>query len=169
MTKSQKTIITIISVAIPLAVGALFRIKLDFFDFSFLPPFYAGINALTAICLITALLQIKKKNIERHEFFIKAAMVLSAIFLVCYVLYHLTTESTVYGGEGMIRNIYFFVLLSHIGLSMIIIPFVLISYVYGKARNIEKHKKMVKWAFPMWLYVALSGVIVYLMISPYYA
>jgi putative membrane protein len=169
MTKIQKRFITIISIVIPLAVGALFRIKIDFFDFSFLPPFYAGINALTAISLVLALVQIKKKNIERHEFFIKFAMVLSAVFLVCYVLYHLTTESTVYGGEGFIRYIYFFILMSHIGLSMIIIPFVLISYVYGKARNIEKHKKMVKWAFPMWLYVALTGVIVYLMISPYYA
>lgn len=169
MTKSQKTLITIVSILIPLAVGALFRIKLDFFDFSFLPPIYAGINALTAVCLIMALVQIKKKNIERHELFIKSAMVLSAIFLVCYVLYHLTTESTNYGGEGMVRYIYFFVLLSHIGLSMIIIPFVLVSFVYGKARNVEKHKKMVKWAFPMWLYVALSGVLVYLMISPYYA
>ena len=169
MTKLQKRFITIVSILIPLAVGALFRIKLDFFDFSFLPPVYAGINAITAICLVLALIQIKKKNIGLHETFIKIAMLLSALFLVCYVLYHVTTESTIYGGEGAIKYIYFAVLISHIALSMVIIPLVLISYVHGKARNIDTHKKMVKYAFPMWLYVAISGVVVYLMISPYYA
>lgn len=169
MTKTQKRFITIVSIVIPLAVGALFRIKLDFFDFSFLPPVYAGINAATALCLIIALFEIKKKNIALHEVFIKIAMVLSALFLVCYVLYHITTESTPYGGEGLTKYLYFVILISHIALSMVIIPLVLVSYVYGKAKNIERHKKMVKYAFPMWLYVAISGVIVYLMISPYYA
>lgn len=169
MTKGQKRFITIVSIVIPLAVGALFRIKLDFFDFSFLPPFYASINALTAVCLIAALFFIKRKNIAMHEKLISFSMLLSALFLVCYVLYHITSESTVFGGEGWIRYVYFPLLIAHIGLSMIIIPFVLVAYVYGKGRHIEKHKKMVRWAYPMWLFVAISGVIVYLMISPYYA
>lgn len=169
MTKGQKRFITIVSIVIPLAVGALFRIKLDFYDFSFLPPFYASINALTAVSLIAALFFIKKKNIAMHEKLISFSMLLSALFLVCYVLYHITSESTVYGGEGWVRYVYFPILISHIGLSMIIIPFVLVSYVYGKNRDVEKHKKMVRWAYPMWLYVAISGVLVYLMISPYYA
>lgn len=169
MSKKQRLLIIIISIAIPLAVGVLFRIKVDFFDFSFLPPFYAGINALTAICLLAALYQIKQKNIKAHERLISFSMLLSAVFLVCYVLYHLTSESTVYGGEGLAKTIYFIILISHIALSMVIIPFVLISYVYGRNRNVTRHKKIVKYAFPMWLYVAITGVIVYLMIAPYYA
>lgn len=169
MSKSQRLIIIIVSIVIPLAVGVLFRIKVDFFDFSFLPPFYAGVNALTAVCLLAALYQIKQKNIKAHERLISFSMLLSAIFLVCYVLYHLTSESTVYGGEGFVRTVYFIILISHIALSMVIIPFVLISYVYGKNRNVARHKKIVKFAYPMWLYVAVTGVIVYLMISPYYA
>ncbi len=163
--------IVILSVAIPLAVAALFGVNLkrmgvDVEPFTFLPPIYATINALTAVGLIAAVFAIKKGNRKLHEGLMKMNVVLSVLFLLGYVAYHMSSESTPYGGTmGMI---YYPVLFSHIILSVVVIPFVLITYVRGIAGSFERHKKMAKIAFPLWLYVAVSGVIVYLMISPYY-
>jgi len=100
---------------------------------------------------------------------IKVAVLLSICFLVLYIAYHMTSDSTTFGGEGIVKYIYYFVLLSHILLSIVVIPFVLITFVRGITRDIEKHKKIAKYTFPLWLYVAVTGVIVYLMIAPYYA
>lgn len=170
--KYQKWII-VLSVVIPFVVAILFGIKLKDFGFNvepltFLPPVYATINGLTAIVLVLAVLQIKKGNRKTHERLMKFAILLSVLFLVMYVAYHMTSDSTPYGGEGSVRYLYFFILITHIVLSIIIIPLVLITYVRALAARFDKHKKLAKITFPIWLYVAVTGVIVYLMISPYY-
>lgn len=169
LSKSTKRLILLVSIIIPVAVAVLFKVKIDGIDLSFLPPFYAGINGLTALSLIAAVVAVKNKNIQLHKKLIQFSILLSVIFLLCYVAYHITSESTPYGGEGAARVIYFIILISHIVLSVGIIPLVLYSYVYGLNNIISKHKKLVKFAFPLWLYVAITGVIVYFMISPYYA
>ncbi len=158
--------IVILSIVIPLVVGALFRVKLDIELPVFLPPIYATINGLTALILIVAVYQIKQGNRQLHEKLMKFAIVLSVLFLVMYVLYHMTSDSTSY--EGNYRIIYLIILISHIVLSIAVIPFVLITYVRAIANSFERHKKIAKITFPLWLYVAVSGVIVYIMISPYY-
>ncbi len=170
--KYQKWIV-VLSIVIPLAVAVLFGIKLKDFGFdveplTFLPPVYATINGLTAIVLVLAVLQIKKGNRKTHERLMKFAILLSVLFLVMYVAYHMTSDSTSYGGEGIVRYVYLFILITHIVLSIVIIPLVLITYVRALAERFDKHKKLAKITFPIWLYVAVTGVIVYLMISPYY-
>lgn len=162
-------LIVILSIAIPLAVAALFGIKLDMELPVFLPPIYASINAVTALVLVLAFIAIQNKKIKLHERLMKFAIVLSVVFLVLYVLYHMTSNSTSFGGEGIAKYIYFFILITHILLSIAVIPFVLITYVRAITNNIEKHKKIAKITFPLWLYVAITGVVVYIMISPYYA
>jgi len=166
--KKYNKLITILSIAIPLVVAALFGVKIDLNLPVFLPPIYAGINAVTSVLLLLAFWAIKNKKIDLHENLIKACMVLSAVFLILYVLYHMTSDSTSFGGEGMIRWVYFFVLISHILLSIVVIPFVLITFVRGITRDVERHKKIARITFPIWLYVTITGVIVYYMISPYY-
>ena len=166
--RKYNRLITVLSVAIPLVVAALFGVKIDLDLPVFLPPIYAGINAMTSILLIAAFWAIKNKKIDLHESLVKACMVLSALFLVLYVLYHMTSDSTSFGGEGTIRYVYFFVLISHILLSIVVIPFVLVTFVRGLARDVERHKKIARITFPIWLYVTITGVLVYFMISPYY-
>jgi putative membrane protein len=166
--KYKKTIIAL-SVIIPLAVAALFGIKIDGFDFSFLPPIYATINGLTAIVLVSAVIAIKNKKIELHKKLMTTSIVLSSLFLLMYVTYHITSESTKYGGEGALKYLYFFILITHILLSVAVIPLVLFTYVKALSEKFDKHKKLAKITFPIWLYVAVTGVIVYIMISPYYA
>lgn len=160
--------IVILSIAIPVVVAVLFGVKIDIKLPVFLPPIYASINALTALLLIVAFWAIKNKKIKLHEKLMKTAIVFSVLFLVLYVAYHMTSDSTKYGGEGTIKTVYFIVLISHILLSIAVIPFVLITFVRAITNNIELHKKIALITFPLWLYVAISGVVVYLMISPYY-
>ncbi len=164
--KKYNKLIVILSIVIPVAVAALFKIKIDIELPVFLPPIYAGINALTAVVLILAVFNIKQGNRIAHEKLIKFAILLSVLFLVMYILHHMTSDSTVY--KGGYRGLYLFILISHIVLSVAVIPFVLITYVRGITNNIEKHKKIAKITFPLWLYVAVTGVIVYFMISPFY-
>ncbi len=158
-----------VSVAVPLAVALLFGVSIEGYDTSFLPPIYASMNAITAVLLVAALIAIKNKRIDWHKRLTTSAIVFSALFLLMYVVYHSTSESTPYGGEGWIRIFYFFLLISHILLSIIIIPFVLFTYVRALSGKFDKHKKLARITLPLWLYVAVSGVIIYLMISPYYA
>jgi putative membrane protein len=167
-TKKYNRLITILSIAIPLVVALLFGVKIDLDLPVFLPPVYAGINAITSILLIAAFWAVKNKKIELHETLVKSCMALSALFLVLYVLYHMTSDSTSYGGQGAMRWVYFFVLISHILLSIVVIPFVLVTFVRGLTRDVERHKKIARIRFPIWLYVTISGVLVYAMISPYY-
>ncbi len=167
--KKYRVWIIVLSILIPVAVAVLFMVRIPGVErLGFLPPIYATINAFTAIILITAVIQIKKGNRKAHEILMKTAIALSALFLVMYVAYHMTSDSTPFGGEGYIRGIYYFILISHILLSIIIIPFVLVTYVKALAKRFDKHKRIARITFPMWLYVAITGVIIYLMISPYY-
>ena len=166
--KKYNKIIVVLSIAIPLVVAALFGVKLDIEIPVFLPPIYAGTNAVTAIILIIALWAIKSKNIELHKRLMKTAIIFSVLFLVLYVLYHMTSDSTSFGGEGVMKYIYYLVLISHILLSIVVIPFVLITYVRGITNDIQRHKKIARITWPLWLYVTISGVIVYFMILPYY-
>ncbi len=165
--------IVILSIAIPAVVALLFGVKLKTLGFdvkplTFLPPIYAAINGLTAVLLIAALVAVKNKKIKLHENLMKTAIACSVVFLGMYVAYHMTSEATPYGGEGAMKYLYFFILISHIILSIVVIPFVLLTYVRAITNNIERHKKIAKIAFPIWLYVAVTGVLVYVMISPYY-
>lgn len=165
---TYRRLVVIVSVAIPVVVALLFRVKIEGYDFSFLPGIYATINGITAVLLLTALWFIKQGNRVVHERLMKICMLLSAAFLVMYVLYHMTTDSTPYGGEGLIRYVYYFILVSHILLSLAVVPLVLFSFLYAITGQLVRHKKIVRFAFPVWLYVAVTGVVVYLMISPYY-
>jgi len=167
--KKYNRLIVILSVAIPLVVAALFGIKIPNVEpLTFLPPIYATINGLTAIVLIIAFWAIKKKNIVLHENLMTTAILCSAVFLIMYIAYHMTSDSTKYGGEGILKYIYYVILITHIILSIVVIPFVLITYVRAITQNFEKHKKIARITFPLWLYVAVSGVLVFIMISPYY-
>jgi len=166
--RNYKRVIALLSIIIPLAVAALFGIKLDVEPLSFLPPIYATINGIMAILLIFAVIAIKKGKRKLHERLNTLAIVCSAVFLVMYVAYHMTSNSTEFGGEGSIRYVYYFILISHIVLSIVVIPFVLITFMRAKLGKFPQHKRIAKITFPLWLYVAVTGVIVYLMISPYY-
>ena len=172
--KKYNVWIVILSIVIPVAVALLLSVRLKDFGIEttpmhFLPPIYATINGITAIILVAAVIAIKNKKRKLHENLMKSAIALSVGFLLLYILYHLTTESTKFGGQGIIRPIYFALLISHIALSIITIPLVLVSYVRALAQKFDKHKQLTRYTFPIWLYVAVSGVVVYLMISPYYA
>ena len=164
--------IRILSIAIPLAVAVLLGLptKLDLGDWVYVLPDVIGIiNTLTALSLIAAFVAVKRKQIDLHKKFNGLAFVLGALFLVCYVIYHASAESTPYGGEGASKYVYFFLLISHIALSIGVVPMVLLAFFYALNGMIDKHKKIVKFTFPIWLYVSVTGVAVYLMISPYYA
>jgi len=171
--KFNPLIITV-SVVIPLVVAALFSVRLHDFGIdvkplTFLPPIYATINGITAIVLVLAVRAIKEGNRAQHQRLMTLAIGLSALFLVMYVAYHMTAETTKFGSQtAWIRGVYFFLLITHILMSICIIPLVLISYVRALAEKFDRHRKIARITYPLWLYVAVTGVIVYLMISPYY-
>ncbi len=161
--------ITIVSIVVPLVVAILFGVKIpDVKPLSFLPPIYASINGLTAGILLLAFWAIITGRQKLHQNLMTGAIVLSLCFLVMYVAYHMTSDPTKYGGSGALKYVYYFILVSHIILSVIIIPLVLKTYMRAYLKNFESHKKLARITFPIWLYVAVTGVIVYLMISPYY-
>ncbi len=165
----HRRLVIFLSIVIPLTVALLFGApKIEGYDLTFLPPIYASINGLTAILLISAFIAIRNGKRKVHEALMKTCLVLSSLFLAMYVAYHMTTESTPFRGEGVIRYVYFFVLITHILLSVAVIPLVLFTFVRALAGNFPRHRALARYAFPLWLYVAVSGVIVYLMISPYY-
>ncbi|WP_062056516.1 DUF420 domain-containing protein [Aquimarina longa] len=165
--------IIILSIIIPLAVALLFGVNLrklgfDVQPLTFLPPIYATINGITAVILMIAVWAIKNKKVVLHEKLMKIAILCSVLFLLMYIAYHMTSDSTKFGGEGVIRYIYYFILITHIVLSVVVIPFVLVTYVRALAQVFDRHKKIARITFPIWLYVAVTGVVVYFMISPYY-
>jgi len=184
--------IIIVSVVVPVVVALLLFIKWDndllIFDMrspnfvpvillenlpiakplTFLPPIYAAINGLTAMFLVTSIYYIKKGNRVIHEKLIKVCISLSLAFLVMYIAYHITSDPTKFLGTGFIAYLYYFILISHIILSITVIPFVLVTYVRAITNDFEAHKKIARITFPLWLYVAVTGVVVYIMISPYY-
>ncbi len=161
----------VIAAVVLLLVGMMRRVKIplpDGWDFSFLPPFHASLNALAAVVLVMAFVYIKQKKVEAHRKAIYVALTLSVLFLISYVLYHFTMEETRFGGEGTIRTIYFFLLITHVVLAGVLLPFILFTFIRAYTGQIEKHRKMARWVYPLWLYVAVSGPIVYLMLRPYY-
>ncbi len=167
--KKYNKLIIILSIAIPIVVAALFGIKIPNVEpLTFLPPIYASINGLTAIVLVIAFWAITNKKIKLHQRLMQFAILLSVVFLIMYVAYHMTSDSTKYGGEGVMQYVYYVILITHIILSIVVIPFVLITYVRAITNNFEKHKKIARITFPLWLFVAVSGVVVFIMISPYY-
>ena len=185
--KFNKPII-FVSILIPIVVAILFNVKLKDFGIiveplSFLPPIYASINGLTAVLLIAAVIAIKNGKSKLHENIMTTAIGCSVIFLVMYVAYHMSADSTKFGdldhngivdakelaAVGSMRLVYFLILITHMILSIIIIPMVLFTYVRALAKDFDRHKKLARITLPIWLYVAITGVVVYLMIAPYYA
>lgn len=167
--KNYKIITWILSIAVPVVVAILFRVRIPNVEpLDYLPPVYATINGVTAILLVLAVLQIRNGNRFLHEVFMKSSILLSLLFLVMYVAYHMTSDPTPYGGEGPMKYIYYFILITHIILSVTVIPFVLVTYTRAILGKFDLHKKIAKITFPIWLYVAVTGVIVYIMIAPYY-
>jgi putative membrane protein len=168
--KSIKALIAVTSVAIPVVVAILFMVRIpNVAPLSFLPPIYAGINAITALVLVVAVWAIKQGKRVLHERLMTTAIVLSLLFLVMYIAYHMTSDPTPFGGIGWAKATYYFILISHILLSIAVIPLVLMTYSKTYLRDFEAHKKWARYTFPVWLYVAVTGVVVYLMIAPYYA
>lgn len=178
-----KRTIVFISILIPILVSILFSVKIPGINLSFLPPIYVSINAITAVLLVWALVAIKKKNIALHERLMKISMLLTLLFLIGYVAYHITSESAVFGdvnGDGIrdaqeklaVGNslyVYLFILTSHIVLTPFITPLVLFTFLFAYQKDFQKHRKLAHFAWPVWLYIAVTGVIIYLMNSPYYA
>ena len=164
-------LIGILSVVVPLAVAALLLIDQPLTealgDVSFLPMLNAIINSTVSVLLVLGLIFIRRKNIPLHRFVMVAAFVLSSLFLVSYIIYHSQAQSIPYGGEGFLRGLYLFILLTHIVLSVAIVPLALFSIYRGITGQFEKHKKITRWAWPIWLYVSVTGVIVYLMAHVY--
>ncbi|MEI9920502.1 MAG: DUF420 domain-containing protein [Bacteroidota bacterium] len=163
-----RKLIIALSISIPVIVAILFGVQIPGYDLSFLPPIYATINGITAVLLVVAVQAIKNNKQILHERIMKVCIGLSATFLVMYVAYHMTSSPTPYGGEGILRYVYFFILISHILLSIAITPLVLFTFSRAISRNFERHRRLAKFTYPIWLYVAVTGVVVYLMISPYY-
>jgi len=163
-------IITLVSVLIPVVVTVLMLIPGQeiFGDLSILPLFHATLNGLTAVFLITGFFLIINNKITLHKFCMLSALCLSSVFLVSYVIYHYNTGHTVYGGTGWIRPVYFTILISHILLATTIVPLALITVFRGLKNQLPQHKKIARWTLPIWIYVAITGVIVYLMMQPYY-
>lgn len=164
-------LINVLAVVIPLAVAVLLGIrqKVDLGNWTtYLPHINGVINSITAVLLLMGLYFIRQKNVIAHKRSMLAAFTLGSFFLVSYVLYHLTNESTAFGGEGWVRPVYYFLLVSHIVLSVVVVWFVLRAVYFALSGQIVKHRQTVKYAFPIWLYVSITGVIVYLMIRPYY-
>lgn len=171
--KKYNNWIIVLSILVPIVVAVLFRVNLrdlgyDVEPLMFLPPIYATINGITAVLLVIAVVAIKRGNLRLHENLVKICVACSVAFLCMYVAYHMTSVSTPYGGEGWMRTVYFVILITHILLSIVVIPFVLITFVRGLTGRYALHRKIARITFPLWLYVAVTGVIVYLMISPYY-
>ncbi|GAB3202332.1 putative membrane protein [Pontibacter aydingkolensis] len=165
------TLIAVLSVAIPLVVAILFFMPKSgdaSVDVSYLPAFHAILNSCTAISLVVGYYYIKQNNTNAHRAAMLVAFGLSSVFLISYVTYHFLGERTIYGGDGMLKYIYYFILLTHIVLAIIIVPLVLLSVYFGITNQLARHRRISRWTFPIWLYVAITGVLVYLLISPYY-
>jgi putative membrane protein len=167
-------LIIALSIIIPIAVALLmlfpdvFHIESESIDFSSLPFFHAILNGSTAVLLLTGFILIKNKKAKSHKVAMLSAFVLSSVFLLSYVTSKLTNSPVPFGGEGMIRYVYFFILISHIILSIPVLPLALFSIYRGMTGEIEKHKSIVKYTFPIWMYVAITGVLVFVLMSPYY-
>lgn len=162
-------ILTAVVLVLVVLMRGPYKIPLpDGWSMAFLPPVHAVLNSLVAITLIGALVAVEQGKIALHRNLTVVAMALSVGFLLCYVAYHFTTVETKYGGEGWMRGTYFFLLITHIVLAGVSLPFILFAFISGWTNRFAAHRRLVKWVFPMWLYVAVTGPICYLMLRPYY-
>ncbi len=169
--KRSTLAINLLSIAIPLVVAILLgiRTKVELGAWtSVLPHAIGGINTLTSILLVLGMIFLKAGKIQWHRYAMTTAFILGGLFLVCYVTYHLSNPSTAYGGTGFYKSLYYFILISHIVLSMVVLPLVLRAFYFAITDQFARHMRVAKFAFPIWLYVSVTGVLVYLMISPYY-
>ena len=165
---NHKPLIIILSVVVPILVGLLYITpRVTGFEIDFLPLLNAIINGTVFFTLIFAIKAIKNGNRELHQKLIYVSLILSTIFLLSYVIHHATHDPVSYEGEGFLKYFYYFILISHITLSAIIIPFVLVTLSRALKENFEDHKKIARITFPIWLYVSVTGVLVYILISPY--
>ncbi len=175
LTKNDKKagwLIGIFSVVVFAAVVALGKINLDIkvdFDVHVFARINAIINSTVSVLLVAALIAVKRKSYEWHKRLMMTAMVLSIFFLVSYIAHHLLAGDTKFGGEGTIRYIYFFILITHIFLAAIILPFILFTAYRAMIAEYPQHKKLARITWPIWFYVAVTGVVVYFLISPYYS
>ncbi len=175
----------VVTAVVLLLVGMMRRVKIPLpegMDFSFLPPFHSSMNALAAIALIVALIFIKKKDMKNHQKAINVAMVFSVLFLLSYVIYHFTSQEVVFGDAnkdgildaaeaaavGSMRTVYLAILIPHVILAAVVFPFILFTYIRAYTGQYEAHRKMAKYVFPIWLFVAVSGPICYWLLRPYY-
>ena len=183
--KNARLFIWIVSIIVFLMIAILSRVKLDIkvgFDSHYFAAANALINSFVALCLVAGLLAVKKKKYHLHKKLMTGAIILSILFLISYVCHHLTTGDTKFGdvnGDGILsldekelvgnlRYFYYFILLTHIPLAGIILPFILFTAYRALSGNYEKHKKLARITWPVWFYVAITGVVIYLMVSPYY-
>lgn len=171
--KKVNLIIIILSVVVAGLVSVLANVTLKGaehlpWDVHFQPKLHAILNSATALFLIAGFTFIKRKKVKAHRVSMLSAFFISGLFLVSYVIYHALTDSTSYGGEGFLKYFYYFILITHIILAAIIFPLILMTIHRAWTNQIEKHKKLAKITFPIWLYVAITGVVVYLIIAPYY-
>ena len=170
--KTAKLFIYTVSFVVFAVVASLSRIKLDVdlgFDVHVFATINAVINSMVSILLVMALDAVRRKNYVRHKNIMFIAIILSVLFLVSYIAHHLLAGDTVYGGEGAIRYVYFFILITHIILAAVILPFILFTAYRSLIGEYDRHKKLAKYTWPLWFYVSVTGVVVYLMISPYYS
>ncbi|MEM6700195.1 MAG: DUF420 domain-containing protein [Bacteroidota bacterium] len=175
----------IVTAVVLVLVGLMRRVSIDLpegLDLHFLVPFHATVNAMTAVALIIALIFIKQRNFVAHRNTMTVALVLSAIFLLSYVAYHFTNDPTIYGdlnGNGALedsekaqvggmRTVYLVLLLTHIVLAAVIFPFILFTFIRAYTNQFKKHRKIARWVYPLWLYVAITGPVLYWMLKPYY-
>jgi putative membrane protein len=166
-----RAIAWILSAVVLFLVAAMRKIQLPLpegVDLLWLPPLYSSLNALAAVALVAALIFVKQGKIAAHRACITTALALSLLFLLGYVAYHLTTQPTTFGGTGAIRGIYFFLLITHIVLAAVSFPFILLAFISGASNEFARHRRLVRWVFPVWLYVAITGPVCYLMLRPYY-
>lgn len=169
--KQARLLILTVSFVVFAAVVILSRIQLKVdlgFNIHVFALINAVINSCVSILLIAAFAAVKQKNYERHKKLMLIAIVLSVLFLVSYIAHHLLAGDTKFGGEGAIRYIYFFILITHIFLAAVILPFILFTAYRSLTGEYAQHKKLARYTWPLWLYVSITGVVVYLLISPYY-
>jgi putative membrane protein len=171
--KKLRVVVWIVTALVLILVGLMRRPELRFvlpegFQLDFLPRVHAVLNSCVAVFLVAALVAIKKQNIAAHRRFMSMAMLFSAVFLLCYVAYHFTNEETKFGGEGTIRYVYFFLLITHIVAAAVSFPLILFTYLAGWADRRAAHRRLAKFTYPLWLYVAITGPVCYLMLRPYY-
>lgn len=160
-----KAVVNIISIAVPLVVAVLLMspAKFDFGSWtSSLPHVIGSVNTIASLTLILGLVSIKRGRQDAHRLMMLLSLALGAVFLVCYVTYHLTNPPKRFGGEGLLKLVYLVILFSHIGLSLVVLPLVLRAASFAFVKDFERHVAIVKWAYPIWLYVSVTGVIVYI-------